>query len=137
MNIYPSNKIYISESKVPKAGKGVFASKTIKKDEIIEECPVFVLPKTDYPLVKKTILRNYYFMWGKTTAAVCFGYGSFYNHSYEPNATYRKNIKTQTIEFLAIRDINKDEEILVNYNYGKPEDKKTLWIKEIKPSNES
>lgn len=135
ITISPSNKVYISDSGIPKAGSGVFASKKIKKGEVIEECPVFVLPKKDYPQVKKTALRNYYFMWGKSTAAMCFGFGSFYNHSYQPNATYKKSIKEQMISFIAIKDIDENEEVVVNYNYGKPEDKKTLWIKEIKPVN--
>ena len=125
----PSSKIYLSKSKIPKDGKGVFAAKSIKKGEVIEECPVLVLPKKDYPTVKKTILRNYYFMWGKTTSALCFGYGSFYNHSYQPNATYKKNTKERKIDFVAIKNIAKDKEITVNYNYGKPDEKSTLWIK--------
>jgi len=131
----PSSKIYLSKSKIPKAGKGVFAAKSIKKGEVIEECPVLVLPKKDYPTVKKTILRNYYFMWGKTTSALCFGYGSFYNHSYQPNATYKKNTKERKIDFVAIKNIAKDKEITVNYNYGKPDEKSTLWIKDIKPAS--
>ncbi|OGM13447.1 hypothetical protein A3D84_01845 [Candidatus Woesebacteria bacterium RIFCSPHIGHO2_02_FULL_42_20] len=130
----PSDKIFIAKSKIPKAGLGVFASEIIESGEVIEECPTLVLPRKDYPLVKKTVIRNYHFMWGKSTSAICFGYGSFYNHSYKPNATYKKNIKEQTIEFLALRDIDKGEEITVNYNYGKPESKKTLWIKEVKPA---
>ena len=132
--IFPSKKIYLSRSKIPKAGRGVFAGKPIKKGEVIEGCPVFVLPRKDYPIAKKTALRNYYFMWGKTTSAICFGYGSFYNHSYEPNATYKKRIKEKVIEFTSIKDIKKDEEITVNYHYGKPDDKRPLWIKEIKPA---
>lgn len=128
----PSTKICLSKSTIPKAGRGIFASKPIKKSEIIEKCPVFVLPRKDYPLAKKTILRNYYFMWGKTTSAICFGYGSYYNHSYSPNATYKKKIKEKIIEFIAIKDIKKGEEITVNYNYGRPDDKSPLWIKEIK-----
>ena len=132
MNISSPNKIYLSKSDIPKAGRGVFASKLIKKDEVIEECPVLVIPKKDYPVAKKTSLRNYYFMWGKTTSALCFGYGSFYNHSYEPNATYKKRIKEQLIDFVAIKDIQKDEEITTNYNYGKSDDKNPLWIKKIK-----
>ncbi|KKQ42182.1 MAG: hypothetical protein US60_C0022G0008 [Microgenomates group bacterium GW2011_GWC1_37_8] len=131
----PSSKIYLSKSKIPKDGKGVFAAKSIKKGEVIEECPVLVLPKKDYPTVKKTILRNYYFMWGKTTSALCFGYGSFYNHSYQPNATYKKNTKERKIDFVAIKNIAKDKEITVNYNYGKPDEKSTLWIKDIKPAS--
>ena len=73
-------------------------------------------------------------MWGKATSAICFGYGSFYNHSYQPNATYKKKIKDKVIEFIALKDIKKSEEITVNYNYGNADDKSRLWIKEIKPS---
>jgi len=130
----PSDKIYLSKSKIQKAGMGVFASKLIKKVEVVENCPVFVLPRKDYPIIKKTALRNYYFMWGKATSAICFGYGSFYNHSYQPNATYKKKIKDKVIEFIALKDIKKSEEITVNYNYGNADDKSRLWIKEIKPS---
>ncbi len=135
--IAPSEKIYISKSLIPKAGRGVFANKLIKKGKVIEKCPVLVLPRKDYPIVKKTALRNYYFMWGKTTSAICLGHGSFYNHSYEPNATYKKGIKERVIEFISIKDIDKDEEITVNYHYGKPYDKRPLWIKDIKPFKEN
>lgn len=126
-------KIYIAKSKTKNAGRGVFAANSIKRGKIIERCPVLVLPRKDYLLVKKTELRNYYFMWGKSTSAICFGYGSMYNHSYEPNATYRKRIKEKIIDFVAIKSIKKGEEITVNYNYGKPKEKRTLWIKSIKP----
>ncbi len=133
-DVFPSVKVYISKSEVPKAGRGVFAAKQIKKGEVIEKCPVFVLPRKDYPIVKKTAMRNYYFMWGKTTAAVCFGYGSLYNHSYQPNATYKKKIKDKVIEFVAIKGIKKGEEITVNYHYGRPDDRRPLWIKSIPTS---
>lgn len=124
----PKN-LYIANSQVPEAGRGVFTSVSIKENEIIETCPVLVLPRKDYPQVKKTILRNYYFLWGKSTSAICFGYGSFFNHSYAPNATYKKKIKNQTIEFIALKNIEKDEEITVNYNYGKPKRKKDFGLK--------
>ena len=52
-------KIRIAKSKISKAGRGVFATQKIKKGEVIENCPVLVLPKKDYPIVKQTILRNY------------------------------------------------------------------------------
>ena len=134
VRITPSNKVYIDKSNIPKAERGVFAKVNLKKNEVVESCPVFVLPKKDYPIVKKTALRNYYFIWEKVTAAVCLGYGSIYNHSYEPNATYKKKIKEKAIDFVALKDIKKDEEITVNYNYGNPRDKSPLWIKGIKQS---
>jgi uncharacterized protein len=130
----PSNKIYLSKSPIPKAGRGVFAAANIRKGKIIEICPVFVLPKQDYSTVKKTAIRNYYFMWGKTTIGICFGFGSLYNHSYQANATYKKQIKKQLIKFIAIENIKKDQEITVNYNYGNTKDKSKLWIKSITPT---
>ena len=130
-------KVYIAKSKVKNAGRGVFAARNLKRGEVIERCPVLVLPRNDYLLVKKTELRNYYFMWGKSTSAICFGYGSMYNHSYESNATYRKRIKEKIIDFIAIKSLKKGEEITVNYNYGKPKDKRTLWIKSIKSARDS
>ena len=129
--IISSQKIQIGKSQIPQAGRGVFAKNPIKKGEIIEECPVLVLPRKDYFTVKKTVLHNYYFMWGRVTCGICLGFGSLYNHFYEPNATYKKSIKEHIIKFVAIKDIKKGEEITVNYNYGDPNNKKSLWIKDI------
>ena len=129
--VISSLKIEVRKSQIPKAGRGVFARELIKKNEAIEECPVLVVPRKDYPTLKKTILRNYYFMWEKVTCGICLGFGSIYNHSYKPNTTYKKDIKNHIIRFVAIRDIKQGEEITVNYNYGDPNDKKSLWIKNI------
>lgn len=125
------SKIMVRKSRITNAGRGVFASGSIKKGELIEECPVLVVPRKDYSVLKKTLLHNYYFLWGKVTCGICLGFGSLYSHSYEPNATYQKNIKNQIIRFLAIKTIRKGEEITVNYNYGNPANKNELWIKEI------
>lgn len=129
--ITSSPKIEIGKSQISQAGRGVFSKELIRKDELIEECPVLIVPRKDYPVLKRTILHNYYFMWGKVTCGICLGFGSLYNHSYKPNATYKKNIKNHIIRFVAIKDIQKGEEITVNYNYGNPDEKKSLWIKEI------
>lgn len=132
----PSSKIYLTNSKIEKAGRGVFASVDIEKDEVIEICPVIVLPKEQTRIFKETALHNYYFMWGEQLAfvAIALGYGSLYNHSYSPNATYKKQ-ENLTLQFIAIKDIAKDEEITVNYNYGNPNDKTKLWIDEIPPAS--
>ncbi len=77
-------------------------------------------------------------MWGEIKerhkAGICLGFGSLYNHSYSPNATYKKLHEEKMIEFIAIKDIKKDEEITVNYNFGDPDDKSELWIESIPPS---
>lgn len=138
MNLVPSSKIYLSDSKIKNAGRGVFAKQDIQKDEVVEICPIILIHEKEVPDLRKTELHNYYFMWGDDKAnhkaAICLGFGSLYNHSYSPNATYHKRKEEGLIEFVAITGINQDEEISVNYNYGNPDDKSKLWIEEIPPA---
>ncbi len=136
VGLLPSNKIHLAKSCTPNAGRGVFATVAIRKDEVIEKCPVIEIPEREVALLRKSQLKNYYFMWGKKLkmVAICLGFGSLYNHSYEPNATYIKRMEEKVIHFIALRDIKKDEEITVNYNFGNPDDKSPLWIKAIKPA---
>lgn len=137
----PSTKIYLDQSRIANAGRGVFAAHKIKKGETIEQCPIILIKEKEVHSLRETELRNYYFMWGDDPkhhkAAIALGFGSLYNHSYSPNATYRKHIEEQYLEFIALRNISADEEITVNYNYGNPEDKSTLWIASIPPADQS
>ena len=135
MKLRLSQKVYMAESAIAKAGRGVFAAKAIKSGGIIETCPVIDLPDKDRQQLKDSELYNYYFLWGKEQnhAAIALGFGSLYNHSYDPNATYVKRIDEGLIDFIALKPIKKDEEITVNYNFGNPNDQSPLWIKSIKP----
>lgn len=131
--LHPSVRIYTGESRIKNGGRGVFAASDIKTGQLIEECPIIYLTEEDYVMAKQTTLRNYHFLNGpENRSAIALGYGSLYNHSYAPNATYQKSLEEGLIIFSAIKDIKSDEEITVNYNYGNPDDKKRLWIKEIK-----
>lgn len=135
MSLAPSPKIYLADSHISNAGRGVFAAVAIAKDEEIEICPVIETSLEDHEHLKATKLRDYYFMWSKDEqnkqVAICLDFGSLYNHSYEPNATYRKSVEKQTISFMAIKNIKKDEEITANYNYGNPNDKSKLWLEDV------
>jgi SET domain-containing protein len=133
MRLEPSRKVYISDSKIPNAGRGVFAATDIAKDEIIEICPVIRVPLDDSSNKKGAVLVNYFFYFGDRLA-VALGFGSIYNHQYEPNATYTKNLMNDTVEFKAIQNIKKNEEITVNYNYGKAGDKTLPLQKGIPPA---
>ena len=112
-----------------KYGRGIFATRNIKKGEFIEDAPVIVIPKTEWKLMRKSILSNYVFRWGEDKA-LALGYGSLYNHSYTPNARYLTNIGNQSIDFYAWKDIQENEEIIVNYN-GDPKDQTPLWFEVI------
>lgn len=134
-NLLTSRKIYIATSCIVNAGRGVFAAESIKKGQVIEVCPIILIPKKDVSNLKGSVLVNYYFYFGKDNKmlAIALGFGSVYNHSYEPNATYKKKFDARVIDFVAIKDIKRDEEITVNYNYGNPKDKTKLWIHGIPP----
>ena len=120
-------KIYFKQ--ISKKHRGVFARKKIKKGEVIEICPVIIMPKRDQKILDKTNLFSYYFYWGRNnTSAIALGYGSLYNHSYTPNAEYEENVRKKVIVFKAIRNIKKGEEILTNYN-GNSDSKEKVWFK--------
>ena len=129
-NLLPSEKIYIKQSQIPKAGRGIYAKDDIEKGEVIEVCPVIEISEHDASNVKEGILTTYIYYSGKNKekALIALGFGSIYNHTYAPNAQYRINDAEQTITFAAILDIKKDTEITVNYNHETTKDIKPLWF---------
>ncbi|HYE74210.1 MAG TPA: SET domain-containing protein [Blastocatellia bacterium] len=121
-----SKTIYLTHTK--DKGRGVFAGKSFKAGEVIERAPVIVIPGEQWKHIKKTIIFNYVFCWEENTddTALALGYGSFYNHSYSPNADCDNDLDEQEIIFKAIRNIERGEEITINYNgLG---DKSPLWF---------
>lgn len=130
--VITSDKVYIGESKIPDAGRGVFAKTDIKKDEVVERCPIIEVPKNDTSNLNESTLIEYFFFFGKDKKriALALGFGSIYNHSDKPNATYKVKPKEKVIDFIATKNIKKDKEITFNYrNNQKPEkEKKPLWF---------
>ncbi|OKL35873.1 SET domain-containing protein [Domibacillus mangrovi] len=112
-----------------KYGRGVYATRDIKAGKCIEVSPVIVSPQTEWKYLKKTILSEYYFTWGENYEhkAIALGYGSLFNHSYTPNATFIYKPDILSIAFFAIADIKEDKEITINYNWDH-EDTSPLWF---------
>lgn len=125
-----SDKVYIGKSRIIKSERGVYAARNIKKDELIEKCPIIEVPRHDLASLNESILATYFFYFGekKEQLLIALGFGSIYNHSYEPNAKYKVKQKEQTVDFIALRDIKKDEEIAFNYIQGDPTNKNPLWF---------
>ena len=105
-------------------GLGVFSTELIKKNEIFESAPVIQFDQ--FTMVHlfdlhgyRHILHDYVFSFnGK--AAIALGMGSIYNHSNDnANASHRMNTPVPSIEFVAKRDIQPGEEILIHYWKGK------------------
>lgn len=103
-------------------GKGVFAMKDFERGDVIEICPCLTLTPTERKHLEKTVFNYYVYPWRSTrSAAVVLGYGSVYNHSYDPNADWKQDFRGTNMVYRAIKPIKKGEEITVNYN-GEPDD---------------
>jgi len=116
--VFPSEiPIYVGESAIPGAVRGIMASRDIKKGELIEKCPLIFIPISEEKYIKNTVIWKYYFEWTKKYHILVLGYGSLYNHSFEPNAQYSHDYKKNFLLFRAIKNIPVHEEIFVNYNW--------------------
>jgi|VirMetMinimDraft_7_1064189.scaffolds.fasta_scaffold171786_1 SET domain-containing protein len=119
--------IFVAHS--PLHGRGVFTGALISAGSVIEICPMLRIPEKDVKPLQDTIINDYYFEWGEDLkdGALALGYGSIYNHSFESNATYQVDMKTDAIYIHALREILPGEEITINYN-GDPGDDSPLWF---------
>lgn len=111
-------KLYIRHTET--MGRGVFAKEKIPQGHIVEECPCIELSAEDDANIQKTVLRFYVFNSTKFTSVIALGYGSLYNHApdSEANAFYVYDAAHNCIIITAKREIEKDEQILINYGYN-------------------
>jgi len=117
--------IYVSNSTTLKGIRCIKASRDITKGELIESCPVILIPTHQFTHHNKTILANYDYDWNEKYGAFVLGYCILTNHSYSSNTLFKRNYKTNTMEYYAAKDIKKDDEIFINYN-GDSDDKTPL-----------
>tara|TARA_Y100000034_G_scaffold17991_1_gene19845 strand:+ start:230 stop:751 length:522 start_codon:yes stop_codon:yes gene_type:complete len=118
-------------------GYGVFATDFIKSGELLEQCHWIQIPnrpcsicqtklgRGDISLQFQLIYgfsfpRRYDYNYQKTdwAGALPLGFGCIYNSrddTNEQNADWKTDIKTNLFEFFTIKDIQKDEEILTDY----------------------
>ncbi len=103
-------------------GRGVFALKDFEIGEIVEKCPIINITPKERKRCEKTVLNNYIYPWRSTrSGSIVLGYGSIYNHSFNPNADWKQNFKEEKMTYRALKEIKMGEEITVNYN-GEPDD---------------
>jgi SET domain-containing protein len=113
-----------------KRGRGVFTTKNIPADTVIEISPVIELTPKERKQIEGTKLYHYIFEWGKSKrkAAMALGYVSMYNHSFEPNCAYEMDYESLTMTIYTIKPVKKGEELYFSYN-ADPADKTPLWFK--------
>ena len=106
-------------------GYGVFTSKSLKKDSIIEIC--YCLEMGEYALQNPIIDYVFYNKIRKSNI-LPFGYGMIYNHNEKPNIIWNITDNPNFIFFTALRDINENEELCHKYgeNWFESRKKKLL-----------
>ncbi|MEO5948783.1 MAG: SET domain-containing protein [Candidatus Saccharimonas sp.] len=126
MQIFPPNDIYIASSTIPHAGRGVFTTRGLAAGETIEIAPIIRLERDDPAIASPdSMVPHYVFTFAEGYEGFALGYGSLYNHSYDPNMLYSKDDQLQAVVFTARRDIKSGEELTVTYNNSDPSDTST------------
>ena len=119
--------LYIAETE--NMGKGVFTSKAISANVIIEISPVVVMTADERKLLDQTRLHDYIFEWQTELKKCCMalGYVPVYNHSYQSNCEYEMDYATELISIKTMRAIEAGEELFINYN-GIWNDDTPIWF---------
>ena len=95
-------------------GRGAFATKDIKKGEVVEACPIIIEKRSNVPY--HSTIDNYVFSTkNKDELAVAFGYCSMFNHRNDPSVTWKMDEDNKKLVLTALKDIKKGEELFVSY----------------------
>ena len=100
----------------PRGGRGLFATKRIRRDALLMDAPLLLIPGEQRAGLQATIVDDYVYEWDPDgTAALVLGVSSMCNHSEQPNAYLWLVPDTESAELWSLRPIAKDEEITVSY----------------------
>jgi len=108
-----ATKLEVKDSLI--AGRGVFATASIAKGEILEECHFFKATGRDYKSLDnlKDLVFNYPI--NVKNCVLVLGFGSIYNHSVDGAAYWETDTEAKLFRFIASRDIPVGAEILMDY----------------------
>lgn len=123
--------LYVAQSE--NRGRGVFTSIDIEVGDFIEICPLLIFPPDQVQLIDQTMLHDYYWLWAEPKGAACLplGYGSLYNHSFNPNAEVFVDLEKREFEILCARFIEAGTEILLDYTNGGGRKSPILWFESV------
>jgi SET domain-containing protein len=108
----------------PLGGRGVFARRRFEPGELIEACPVVVVPAEEATSVCTTTLGHYVYEW-EDGVAMALGFGSLYNHASAPNARYERDDDPEVLCVVASTVIEAGDEVLIDYTGG---GEQQLWF---------
>ena len=107
-------------------GRGIVALQDIPAGTVIERCPVLIIPDKDRTKTNATVVFTYVYMWehgtteqdlytGKGRAAIALGLSSLLNHSYAPNAVFKRLIDSLELELRTSEAVPAGTEITIDY----------------------
>jgi hypothetical protein len=112
--------VQIRQTGTPR-GRGVFAARDFRIDELVETSPVVILAShfESLPLA----LQRMVYAWPRADESPCaqaiaLGYGSLYNGANPANLRYERDLGHARIHFFAARAITSGEELTINYSAG-------------------
>lgn len=111
----------------PLEGRGVFTTRAVRSGEVLDQCPVILVPAEQRRHLDRTVLAGHYWDWDGD-AAVAFGVISFTNHGRPGNARWERDDETLTMALVAARDLGPDVEVLVDYLADGEDDDAELWF---------
>ena len=120
--------LYVASSKGRE--RGVFTARDLHPEDVIEICPVIVIPPDELQFLDQTKLYHYYFLWPEPEGSGCIplGLGSLYNHSEDANAEVELDVPDLAFRVICRREIKAGEEIFIDYTGG---GKGKLWFEGV------
>jgi SET domain-containing protein len=120
---------YLTVAPSKKGGRGIFTTKSIPADTVIEISPVLVFSAKERKTIEKTKLFDYIFEWGarRRMGGLALGYISLYNHDYSSNCDYEMDFDNSLMTIKTVKRIKKGEELCINYN-ASPNDRTPVWF---------
>jgi hypothetical protein len=131
------NKVNMKKYEIRSAGKkgqGLFATKDIKKGEIVIDSKDAKKQKTysATEIIKNYSDNNHVSYVGRGRYIVDTEPGSYMNHACNPNIVI-KNYSMKKCDYIALRDINPGEELTHDYGVSALESfGKTIWVLDCK-----
>lgn len=120
----------------PRKGRGVFCTRALPRDFLVEEAPVIPMSAKDRRHLDQTLLHDYIFEWRAGEEKGCcmaLGYVPVYNHDNPSNCEYLMDYEANTIRVYTIREVAAGEELTVNY-HGDFDADGAVWFIEEKAS---
>lgn len=106
--------IKLKKSKIH--GNGIFATKKLRKKQLIDTCPfIFVEHEEDLYMGE---IDDYLFGLTPIKSMLVLGTGSIFNHNERANVEYKFDMRKKVVMFFAKRTIQPNEECFIHYGRG-------------------